>query len=140
MSEAGQPADPLFEPPDPRQASIACLNELEADPVGRACGVAPLLPPAPPPPAPCVAVTPCSSRHFWRLDDSDVPELDLPELDAPELDLPELEPVPAELPPPQPATPITAASATAPKMVGRMARRPCLLPGRSKRLIKRFPP
>ena len=111
----------------------ACLKELAADPVGRACGDAVLPPPPPPPPplpAPCGAVTPCSSRHLVKEEDV---------FDELELEL-ELEPLPAELPPLQPATATTEASATAPKIAGRMARRPCLLPGRSKRLIKRFPP
>jgi hypothetical protein len=61
----------------------------------------------PPPDPPCGAVTPCSWRHFSKLELFDVPEV--------ELELVE--------PPPQAATDKTVASATALSATGLIARR-----------------
>lgn len=116
--------------PDPPQAWIAARNELAADPVGRARGVAPVPPPKPPP-APCGGVTPWAWRHLPRAEFSDVLEEEV-------FDVLGLEPVPAD--PPQAVTATTVASAAAVRPAGLKARRARSLPARSKRRINRFLP
>src|SRR5258708_7406136 len=102
---------------------MAARNEDAPEPVGRGCGLAPLLPPDPPPPnPPCGGVTPCASRHFWKVELCDVPEV--------ELELVEL--------PPQAATDTTVASTTAPSAAGLTALGPCLPSAALNRRIKRF--
>jgi hypothetical protein len=133
-----QPAEPAWEPGEPPHASMACRNEDAAEPVGRACGVALLLPPPPPlpdsgpPPLPWGRLTPCCSRHLRKVVLCVVPD---PELE-PDPD-PDPEPVAAELPE-HPATVTAATSTSAPNAAGLMAPGPRLLPAALNRRIKGF--
>src|SRR6202035_1388055 len=94
---------------------MAARNEDAPEPVGRGRGLA-VLPPLPRPPnPPDGGVTPCASRHFWKVELCDVPEVEVPEVEV-EVELVEL--------PPQAATDTTVASTTAPNAAGLTALRP----------------
>jgi hypothetical protein len=112
---------------------MAARNEDAPEPVGRGRGLAPVPPPpVPPPPVPPPpnppdgGVTPWASRHFWKVELCDVPEVEV------EVELVEL--------PPQAATDTTVASTTAPSAAGLAALRPSVtLNRRTKRFLLTAP-
>ena len=104
---------------------MAARNEDPPEPVGRGRGLAPVPPPPVPPPPnpPGGGVTPWASRHFWKVELCDVPEVDEVEVELVEL-------------PPQAATDTTVASTTAPSAAGLAALRPSVtLNRRTKRFL-----